>query len=240
MEKIVFLSWAWISAESWIPTFRGDDWKALWNSFNVYDVSSAKALIENRDTVLKFYDDRRKELIWKKPNQAHIQIANLQKRLWADTVKILTWNVDDLFEKAWAKEVKHLHGKMWEAKCSDCDIVINIWDKSLLWNDYCPRCHNKTLRPNVVMFGEASSVRPIAKELEHFTEKDHLLVIWTSGAATDVNAIVDWMTWKSTLINLAQTPKIDWNLFTQIYYGRASLMVHTAIMDLFWILKEKK
>ena len=47
------------------------------------------------ELVLKFYNDRRKQLLEVKPNKAHLAIANLEKDY---KVTIITQDVDDLHD----------------------------------------------------------------------------------------------------------------------------------------------
>ena len=94
-QNIVFFTGAGISAESGIPTFR--DAGALWKSFDPAIYGTASGLYESPEMVLDFYNWRRKSLIDKKPNAAHLAIAELEKR---HDVTVLTQNVDNLHELA--------------------------------------------------------------------------------------------------------------------------------------------
>ncbi|MEN6499013.1 MAG: Sir2 family NAD-dependent protein deacetylase, partial [Rectinema sp.] len=109
MRHIVFLSGAGISAESGISTFR--DAGGLWDRYNVMDVCSAEALSRNRQFVLDFYNKRRRELADKRPNAAHLMIAELQHEFPGRVLNI-TQNIDDLFEKAGCQGTIHLHGEL--------------------------------------------------------------------------------------------------------------------------------
>ena len=106
-QNIVFFTGAGISAESGIPTFR--DAGALWKSFDPAIYGTASGLYESPEIVLDFYNWRRKSLIDKKPNAAHLAIAELEK--WHD-VTVLTQNVDNLQELAGSRHVVHLHGEL--------------------------------------------------------------------------------------------------------------------------------
>lgn len=85
------LSGAGLSAESGISTFR--DSNGLWENYDVMQVCSTRGLIT------RFYNDRRRELVDKKPNAMHLAIARLEEvfpgRIWN-----LTQNIDDLLECA--------------------------------------------------------------------------------------------------------------------------------------------
>lgn len=77
MKKVVILSGAGISAESGISTFRGNG--GLWEQYDVMDVASAQVWKKNPALVLDFYNRRRAQLANAEPNQAHIDIAALEK-----------------------------------------------------------------------------------------------------------------------------------------------------------------
>ena len=62
-----------------------------------------------------FYNQRRKQIINSKPNEAHFVIAELEKKA---KVQIITQNIDDLHERAGSKNVLHLHGNIRYAKSS--------------------------------------------------------------------------------------------------------------------------
>ena len=103
----MILSGAGLSAESGIKTFRDHD--GLWEGYDVMEVCSTQGWIEDRKKVTNFYNDRRADLESKKPNHAHKVLAQLEMD-YRGRVLHLTQNIDDLMEKAGAKDVVHLHG----------------------------------------------------------------------------------------------------------------------------------
>ncbi len=60
MLKLVILTGAGISAESGLKTFR--EAGGLWEEYNVYEVASTQAWDENPELVMRFYNDRRRQL----------------------------------------------------------------------------------------------------------------------------------------------------------------------------------
>lgn len=97
--KIVVLTGSGISAESGLKTFRDSD--GLWEGYDVMQVASIQGWRENKELVLDFYNERRRELKRAKPNDAHLAIAELQKYFH---VEVITQNVDDLHERAGTKK----------------------------------------------------------------------------------------------------------------------------------------
>ena len=65
MKKLVILSGAGISAESGIRTFR--DMNGLWEEYDVMEVASIQAWYKNPELLLRFYNDRRKQMMTSQP-----------------------------------------------------------------------------------------------------------------------------------------------------------------------------
>ena len=105
---IVVFTGAGVSAESGLGTFRDSD--GLWEHYRVEDVCTHEAWLRNPELCVKFYNDRRRDTLNAQPNAAHIAIAKLQQA-FPDT-RIITQNIDDLHERAGAKNVVHLHGEI--------------------------------------------------------------------------------------------------------------------------------
>ena len=73
MKKIVVFTGAGVSADSGISTFRDAD--GLWENYRIEDVCTAEAIVRNRDLVIDFYNNLRKQLLSKEPNAAHYALA---------------------------------------------------------------------------------------------------------------------------------------------------------------------
>ena len=78
MKKLIVLTGAGISAESGLATFR--DSGGLWEGHKVEDVATPEGWERNPALVLDFYNERRKSALKAKPNQAHIILAELEKK----------------------------------------------------------------------------------------------------------------------------------------------------------------
>lgn len=172
MKKLVVLSGSGISAESGIRTFR--DMGGLWEAYDVTEVASPVAWHNNRDLVLRFYNERRKALLEAAPNAAHKGLASLEERF---DVQIITQNVDDLHERAGSTKILHLHGELRKARCTvNEEDVYDIEGWELKEGDCSDAGHQ--LRPHIVWFGEAVTAIEDAVPLVHAA--DILLVIGTS------------------------------------------------------------
>jgi len=180
MKRIMILSGAGLSAQSGISTFR--DKGGLWENHDVMKVCSTEGWIENRKLVTAFYDERRIELQSKAPNKAHQALVELEQKYRARVIH-LTQNVDDLMERAGAKNLIHLHGTLTDLRCEACIKTFAIGYQAQD-NHLCPHCGNKRVRHNVVMFGEtAPNYTKLQEAIRH---SDLLICIGTSGTVIDL------------------------------------------------------
>lgn len=170
--KLVVLSGAGISAESGINTFRGSG--GLWEGYDVRDVATPQAWERDKGLVLRFYNERRRDIVALEPNVAHTILAELQEEY---EVKIITQNIDNLHEKAGSQDVLHLHGEITMA-CSSSGKrhLHDIGFEDIKLGDKCPNGHQ--IRPFIVWFGEDVPLIPAA--VEQVSTADIVLVIGTS------------------------------------------------------------
>lgn len=171
-QHIVVLSGAGISAESGLSTFRDNG--GLWEKYSVYDVATPEAFQRNRDLVLRFYNQRRRQLQDVQPNQAHRLLAELEAR---HRVTVITQNVDDLHERGGSTNVLHLHGELTKARSSvHPELIYDIGYNDIKPGDTCDRGFQ--LRPHIVWFGE--EVPMLEKAADVVRTADHLLIVGTS------------------------------------------------------------
>ena len=172
MKKLVILTGAGMSSESGIRTFR--DSGGLWEEYDVTEVATPMAWWKNRDLVLRFYNERRRQLADCKPNAGHTGLAELEKHF---DVQIITQNVDNLHERAGSTKILHLHGELTKARStSDLSLIYDIEYKDINPGDNCEK--GSQLRPHIVWFGEAV---PMMDEAVSITATaDIFIVIGTS------------------------------------------------------------
>ncbi|MEG0928245.1 MULTISPECIES: SIR2 family NAD-dependent protein deacylase [Chryseobacterium] len=171
MKKLTILSGAGISAESGIQTFRDGD--GLWENYKVTDVASPEGWRRDREMVLEFYNQRRRQLHEVEPNEAHQLLAELEKHF---EVQIITQNIDDLHERAGSTNILHIHGELFKScSCNNKSLIyeqkgdINLGDKAE---------DGAQLRPFIVWFGEDVPLYQTARDL--VKDSDILVVIGTS------------------------------------------------------------
>ncbi len=172
MKTITILTGAGISAESGVKTFR--DSGGLWENHKVEDVASPKGWLMDQELVLKFYNERRRQLMEVEPNEAHKQLVRLEEKY---IVNIITQNVDDLHERAGSKRILHLHGQLTQAKSSGYnESVKDIGYSDIKSGDLCEEGFQ--MRPNIVWFGESVPMITTAEGLAY--DADIFIIIGTS------------------------------------------------------------
>jgi NAD-dependent deacetylase len=148
MKKLVVLTGAGISSESGIRTFR--DSGGLWEEYDVTEVATPEAWHKNMPLVLRFYNERRRQLENCVPNGGHSGLATLEKYF---DVRIITQNIDNLHERGGSNKILHLHGELTKARSTaDSSLVYEIGYKDIKPGDLCEK--GSQLRPHIVWFGE--------------------------------------------------------------------------------------
>ena len=183
-KKLVVLSGAGMSQESGLKTFR--DMGGLWEQYDVTEVASPEAWRQNPELVLRFYNERRRQLWEARPNAGHTGLAGLEA--WFD-VEIITQNVDDLHEQAGSAKVLHLHGELRKARSTaDSSLVDSLKHWELNMGDTCEK--GSQLRPHIVWFGE--SVPEIENAAAIAREADIFVVAGTSLAVYPAAGLVNY------------------------------------------------
>ncbi len=184
-KHLVVLTGAGMSAESGLKTFR--DSGGLWEGYEVQDVATPEAWQRNPQLVLRFYNERRRDLLQAKPNAGHLALAELESKF---RVTVITQNVDDLHERAGSTNVLHLHGELKKARSSvDPKLVYDIKGSELTLGERCEK--GSQLRPHIVWFGEAV---PLIEEAVIITQSAEVFaVIGTSLAVYPAAGLLDYV-----------------------------------------------
>jgi len=209
-KKIVVLTGAGMSAESGLKTFR--DSGGLWEEYDVSVVASIDGWRQDPELVLKFYNERRKQLENAQPNAAHKALAKLEEKY---EVQIITQNVDNLHERAGSKHVLHLHGLLTQARSSiDVNLVYDIGYKEIHIGDLCEK--GSQLRPNIVWFGEAVPLITTAAEI--CSDADIFVVIGTSLVVYPAAGLIDEVPRDATVIVIDPVKPQLYRSFKEIYF----------------------
>lgn len=203
MKHIVVMTGAGISAESGIKTFRDAD--GLWEGHDVMEVASPEGWRRNKELVLKFYNDRRRQLFDVKPNDAHWAIADLEKKF---KVTVITQNVDDLHERAGSTNIIHLHGELRKSRSTvdpnlvyPCEGDINIGDK-------CEK--GSQLRPHIVWFHEDVPLLYPAANVTSMA--DIILVIGSSMQVYPAAGLVSYAPALAPVYYIDKKPSVNYEL----------------------------
>jgi NAD-dependent deacetylase len=181
-KKIVVFSGAGLDKESGVLTFR-DCQNGLWGKYKIEDVATPSAWKKNREKVLDFYNERRREMPTVEPNLAHKELFKLEEKY---DVTHVTQNVSDLLERGGSTNVIHLHGELTKAR--GCyNNPNNRWDNQYITydigyddiniGDKCAETDSQ-LRPHIVWF-EEYPLR-VDEAADAIRQADVLIVIGTS------------------------------------------------------------
>lgn len=228
--KIVVLTGAGISAESGIPTFRGNDgyWTIGSKNYKPQEIATFETFQKEPISVWKWYLYRMSICRPAKPNEGHYALAKLEN-YFQDRFALITQNVDGLHFKAGSSKDRTytIHGTFETMRCMDLctpDMYpIPILDKKLedeLTSEEinqltCPNC-GKFLRPNILWFDEfyneefyrSDSAIIVTKEAKIF------LIVGTSGATTLPSMLAGMAKARgTTVINV----DIEENVFSRLF-----------------------
>ncbi len=183
MKKVVVLTGAGMSADSGLKTFRDSD--GLWEGHDVTEVATPRAWERDKELVLEFYNERRKQAHTVDPNAGHKALARLEQQY---DVTIVTQNVDSLHERAGSSQVVHLHGQLSKVRSEeDPSLIYDIGGGTIELGDTAE--DGAQLRPHVVWFGEP--VPNMRKAADIVPKADILIVIGTSLVVYPAAGLVD-------------------------------------------------
>ncbi len=189
-RRIVALTGAGISAESGVPTFRGEH--GLWRQHRPEDLATPEAFARDPKTAWEWYHWRRGLLSSCEPNPGHQALARFFLR--RGMAGLITQNVDGLHTRAAIEEARHethgdtppdpalpleLHGTLLRDRCSRCHQRFDPRPPS----PDLPRCDScdALCRPDVVLFGEPLDGTILTRARRWARRADLCLVVGTSA-----------------------------------------------------------
>ena len=176
-KSVAVLTGAGISAESGVPTFRGEN--GLWKKFRPEELANFDAFMRNPDMVWEWYNYRRKIIEDVQPNPGHLALAELEKMI--SSFVVITQNVDNLHQRAGSRNVVELHGNILRNRCLSCGQIIE--SETLDFSQGAPKCPHcgGMLRPDVVWFGEMLPEEAIQRAYHAAETCDIFMVLGTSA-----------------------------------------------------------
>ncbi len=172
-KRIVFFTGAGLSAESGIPTYRGQG--GLWHEYDWETYACQKAFDRDPAAVWKFHNMRRAAVAACAPNQAHLAIARCEALL--PDVTVVTQNIDGFHPLVGSRNLFELHGSLWRVRCDTCGAIKD--NRDLPFEDL--RCGKGWWRPDIVWFGDHLREDVIEGASKAISACDLLVSIGTSG-----------------------------------------------------------
>ena len=178
---MVALTGAGISVPSGIPDFRTPG-KGLWEHVNPMEVAHIDVFRRDPQRFWHFYGDRFTTLRDKRPNGAHLALAQLQR---AGLLRaVITQNIDGLHERAGVVDPIEVHGSISHASCLVCGERRELEDvraRLAAAADGVPRCgQGHPLKPDVVLFGELLPEAALSRASAFAAGADVLLCVGSS------------------------------------------------------------
>jgi NAD-dependent deacetylase len=178
-RNAVVLTGAGVSVPSGIPDFRTPG-TGLWAKVDPMEVAHIESWRRDPQRFWSFYGDRFVSLVDKQPNEAHLALAELERRGLIRAV--ITQNIDRLHRLAGTGRLIEVHGSIEWSICLECDDRVSI-DRviELLGSGppECPRC-SAPLKPDVVLFGELLPERAMAEAQALALDADLMVCVGSS------------------------------------------------------------
>jgi len=175
-QAVTVLTGAGISADSGVPTFRGND--GLWRNFRAEDLATPEAFARDPRLVWEWYNWRRELIAAKSPNPGHQALAGLESRY--ERFIVITQNVDGLHRAAGSRKLLEIHGNIWQVRCTACRLVTENRDVPIAIPPACRSCGG-LLRPHIVWFGETLDESTLDQCMGAMASCQVLLIVGTSG-----------------------------------------------------------
>jgi NAD-dependent deacetylase len=176
-KSAVVLTGAGVSVPSGIPDFRTPG-TGLWDDVDPMEVAHIDAWRRDPDRFWSFYRARFVSLVDKEPNEAHLALAELERRGLVRGV--ITQNVDRLHRRAGSERVIEVHGSIEYSVCMECRGKVSL--ERVLASEDTPECATcvTPLKPDVVLFGEMLPEEAMSEAQSLALEADLMVCVGSS------------------------------------------------------------
>ncbi len=176
-DHVVAFTGAGISAESGVPTFRGED--GIWKKMRPEELASMEGFLANPALVSEWYRHRRTIIRSVQPNAGPRALVEMEKVF--PRLTVITQNIDNLHRRAGSSTVVELHGNIERNYCLRCGTRYGEGELPLPEDvPSCARCGG-LIRPDVVWFGEMLPEDAWENALRACGSADLLISIGTSA-----------------------------------------------------------
>jgi NAD-dependent deacetylase len=188
-KYVVALVGAGLSAESGIPTYRGQG--GLWTRIGEPDPRAYQGFLADPEAWWKRTLDRdnnpespdrahfREAIEKAAPNPGHYALVELERMGFLKC--IITQNVDNLHRSAGSRNVAEIHGNRTFLRCKDCHYRIPRDEFEIVEvPPRCPQCGG-IIKGDGVMFGEPIPPDVLEVCFDQSNQCDCMLVLGTSG-----------------------------------------------------------
>ncbi|MFS0554522.1 NAD-dependent deacylase [Brevibacillus sp. 179-C9.3 HS] len=177
----VVFTGAGMSTESGLPDFRSQS--GLWHGKDPMQLASTRAMIENREAFVQFYQMRIQGLISCQPHAGHERLAEWERRGLVHG--IITQNVDGFHQEAGSLAVAELHGSLAKVRCLACGME---YANTRYLEEQGTICTcGGFLRPGVVLFGEQLPQDQVDQAISWTEQADLFIVLGSSLAVSPAN-----------------------------------------------------
>lgn len=174
------LTGAGVSAESGIPTFRGEG--GLWTEYDPVKVASIDYFLQDPSAYWSVSRNRGRVALAARPNPGHFALAALEDA--GLLAAVVTQNTDGLHRDAGSHRVIELHGSGRTVQCLDCgareprsDVQARL---HIEMPPRCKACGGTFLKPTVVLFGEPMPLPAVQEAYSLARAADVMLVVGSS------------------------------------------------------------
>jgi NAD-dependent deacetylase len=179
-RKGLALTGAGVSAESGIPTFRGEG--GVWTKYDPVKVASIDAFMHDPAAYWSVSKERGAIALAARPNPGHYALAALESA--GMLAGIVTQNTDGLHQDSGCRRVIEIHGSSRTVQCLDCGTREQRADVQARLNvempPRCRMCGSTFLKPTVVLFGEPMPMPAVQEAFTLAREADVMLVVGSS------------------------------------------------------------